>query len=101
MNSTLLVTRTNDDLQTRYISTWAKKVIKEAENHNANVIDLEADKATRKELEGRLKKKQPAIVFLNGHGDSTCVAGYQQETLIKAGDNDQLLQGSITYALAC
>ncbi|GAA4461826.1 hypothetical protein GCM10023093_07270 [Nemorincola caseinilytica] len=48
-----------------------------------------------------LKKHSPELVFLNGHGNSDCVTGHNQEILIKANDNEQLLANSITYALSC
>ncbi len=92
MNSTLLVTRTEDDYATRYISTWAEKVISEAEGKGANVIDLRSKKAIRKEVESRLRKNKPSLVFLNGHGDSECVTGYEEEVIIKAGENENLLE---------
>jgi hypothetical protein len=101
MNSTLLVTRTEDDYQTRYISKWAEKVINEASKKGGNIVDLKSQKATRTQVEGRLKKVKPSLVFLNGHGDTECITGFEQEIIIKAGENEALLKDSVVYALAC
>jgi len=97
----LIVTRPQHDVTTRYISAWAEEVIAFAKVKSIEVIDLIKDKAKRKELEGRIKKLLPRLIFLNGHGDHDSVAGQDNDVLIKAGDNHDLLAGKITYALSC
>lgn len=97
----LIVTRPQHDIPTNYLSYWAEEVIRLAEEKGLNVIDLFRDKANRKELEGRIRKLSPEIVFLNGHGEENYIAGHDNEVLIKAEDNHNILKGKITYALAC
>lgn len=97
----LIVTRPQHDVTTRYLSNWAEEIIQLAERKGVDVIDLLRDKANRKELEGRIKKLLPELLFLNGHGDDDTIAGHDNEVLIKAEDNHEMLKGIITYALSC
>lgn len=97
----LIVTRPHHDITTSYLSVWAKDIVEFAEQKGADVIDLPGKTANRKELESRIKKLQPELVFLNGHGDDDRVAGHDNEILVKSDDNHDILKGRITYALAC
>jgi hypothetical protein len=102
MNHSLLVTMPNFDLTTRYISVWAKKIIKLAQEKGDEVFNLEKKRANRKEFESMMKKNEPTIVFLNGHGDYDLVAGQDNEILVKIGEeNEKLLKSKIVYALSC
>lgn len=101
MKHSLLVTRPNSDLTTRYISHWAEKIIALAEEKGSDVFDLDKQRANRKEFESVIIKKKPSLVFLNGHGDYDLVAGQDDEELICAGDNEKLLKSKIVYALSC
>ncbi|MFA6376053.1 MAG: hypothetical protein WCX69_01475 [Candidatus Paceibacterota bacterium] len=97
----IIVTLPHYDPATQYISNWAKNVVDFAINRGIDVINLVGDKANRKDFEGRVDKVKPRIVFLNGYGDDDCVLGQDNLILVKKGDNHTVLQGKITYALAC
>ena len=97
----LIITRPQHDVTTRYISAWAEEVIVFAKRKSIVVIDLLKDKSRRRELEGRIKKLAPRLIFLNGHGSPDSVCGHDDEVLIKVGENHNLLTGRITYALSC
>lgn len=97
----VVVTRPNSDDTTRYLSSWAGKIIEAAERKGIDVIDLSKDRAVKKVIEGVINKVNPSFVFLNGHGSKTSVAGQNNEVLIEAGINEGLLAGRITYAVAC
>lgn len=101
MNRRLLVTRPDTDRTTRYISAWAGKILEVAESKGDIVFDLSKERANKKEIESILLKKEPEILFLNGHGDKNCVTGQNNEVLIDAIHNAHLLKGKIIYALAC
>ncbi len=101
MRGILLVTRPDYDYATRYLSTWAKKIVDFAEQKGKTVLDLEKKKANRKTFESMLIKQRPSLVFLNGHGNETCVTGHDNEPLVVSDDNENLLEGKIVYALAC
>ncbi|OGG87075.1 hypothetical protein A3B87_03655 [Candidatus Kuenenbacteria bacterium RIFCSPHIGHO2_02_FULL_39_13] len=97
----LLITRPDYDITTRYLSAWSKKVIELAEKKNVQVLDLKREKANPKELKSRILKMSPALIIFNGHGDNNCVTGYQDKILIQAGDNEELLESKIVYAVSC
>jgi hypothetical protein len=98
----LIVVRPEYELTTRYISAWADEIIDFAEEKKIEVVNLDKEKATRKEFEGRLKKlKETRLIFINGHGGEDCILGQDHQILLKEDDNDDLLAGKITYALSC
>ncbi len=97
----LVVTRPEHDITTRYISMWAGEIISFAQSKKIEVVDLAGKKANKNDFEGRINKLQPEAIFLNGHGCDDCVFGYNDEVLVKVGENHKLLQGKITYALSC
>ena len=101
MKHSLLVTRPNSDLTTRYIFTWAQKIIDIAKENGDRVFDLDKKRANRKEFESMMKKNEPTIVFLNGHGNYDVITGQENEELVRAGDNEKILRSKIVYALSC
>lgn len=101
MVHSLLVTRPNHDLTTRYISTWAKEIVEFAQEKGATVFDLTKKRANRKEFESMVLKNDPAILFFNGHGDYGFVSGQDNEKLVCAQDNEGLLKSKVVYALSC
>lgn len=101
MAHSLLVTRPNHDLTTRYISTWAKEIVKFAEEKDATVFDLPKARANRREFESMVRKNDPAFLFLNGHGDYSFVSGQDNEKLVDAKDNEEILKSKVVYALSC
>lgn len=101
MNKKLVITRPDHDPTTNYLSCWSKTLIAIAENKNFNVVDLHGKKANRKRFEGVVAKTKPTLIVLNGHGNDDTVSGYDNEPLVQVGVNENVLEGSITYALSC
>ena len=101
MDKTLLITRPKHDSTVRCLFYWTKEIVKLAEEKGIKVWNMEGDKANRKEVESILKKRNRSLVFLNGHGDDGAVAGHDDEILVEAGDNEDVLNSKITYALSC
>lgn len=101
MATILLITRPKHDLTTRYISTWAQKVIEEAATRGHTVLDLPGSRARRDNIESMIAKQRPQLLFFNGHGNDGCVSGHDDEILIAAGENDAILTGALVYALSC
>ena len=97
----ILITRPEHDPLTRCLSHWNTKVIENAKSKGNEVIELYRDRANRKEFEGRIKKVDPSLVLLNGHGNEDSVTGHDNEILVKNGENEALLKNRITYAVAC
>ncbi|MBI3255829.1 MAG: hypothetical protein HYZ63_02560 [Candidatus Andersenbacteria bacterium] len=97
----MIITRPEYDPSTRYLSAWSKSLIDTAEKKGLEVIDLHKEKAAKNEFEGRVKKKNPSLVVLNGHGTQACVTGHNNEVLVEAGKNSYLLAEKVTYAVSC
>jgi|SRR3989338_4344480 len=101
MRGTMLVTRPRHDDTTYYLFHWAQEIIQLAKKKGVKIFDLAKERANRKELESVAAKMQPSFIFLNGHGNANCVAGCDNEPLIKAGDNEKILERKSVYALSC
>ena len=97
----MLVTRPDYDPGTKYLSSWSQILIEEARAKGIEVLDLPGTKATKSEFEGRLKKKQPSLVVLNGHGNEDCVTGQEGKPLVESKVNAEILSSSVTYAVSC
>jgi len=101
MNKTVLLTRPNHDNTTRYLFYWAQRIVIEAEAKGFQLLDLKEGRANRKEFESMVGSKEPSLILFYGHGSSCKVAGYNDEVLIEAGDNDGILKSKIIHALSC
>jgi hypothetical protein len=99
--SRILITRPEHDPLTRHLSYWNSRIIELASGKGHTVTDLHKEKANKKEFEGRMKKLNPDLVLLNGHGDDISVTGHNNEVIVKEGENSNLLKNKITYAVAC
>jgi len=75
----IIITRPQHDVTTRYLAYWAEEVINLARKKLIDVIDLNKNKANKAEFAGRVKKLQPELVFMNGHGNDDCVCGHNNE----------------------
>jgi hypothetical protein len=101
MSRAILLTRPNHDTTTRYLFYWAQRIIAEAESKGIQLLDLRGGRANKKEFESIIKSKNPSLVLLYGHGNSSEVAGYDNEVLVRAGENEGILNLKIIHALSC
>lgn len=97
----ILITKSEHDLETFYLSKWIEKVKAFAENRNIRSICLERYEANRENAENMLKNISFNLVIFNGHGTDEEICGHNNETLIKSGENDFLLKSKIIYSIAC
>jgi len=100
MKPSLLATCPNFDRVTRYLSTWAGDILSYCEQHGHITYVLPDKKATRSNLEGYIKKNSPKIIFLNGHGSNSQVAGHDNEIILD-NKNIGIVASANVYALAC
>ena len=96
-----LITRPEHDDTTHYLSNWCKKIMEVANAKGISILDLNREKATKKEFASMIQKQKPGLIMFNGHGSDECVTGHKKEILVVAGENESLLKESITYALSC
>lgn len=101
MSKTILITQPNYDYTTRYISSWAQKVIQYAQNKTTKVIALRNNRADKDIFRSVVKKTNPSFIFLNGHGDENVVTGDDNKTLISIKDDLHFLKNKIIYTLSC
>ncbi len=101
MNHRILVTRPNSDRTTRYLSEWAKKAIELASKKGDIILDLYKNKANRKQFESMIRRNTPSFIFINGHGNEVCVTGQNEEVLVEADHNENILSKSVIYAVSC
>jgi hypothetical protein len=99
--NSLLVTRPNYDITTRIISAFAEEVLEFANSKGIKVFDLADTDANKAKFESMIKKHNPKLVFINGHGSETLVTGQDQEVLLEAGVNEEIMKGKTIYALSC
>ncbi len=101
MNKILLITRPNHDPGTNYLYYWSSLVIDMAEEKGINVLDLDKNKATKKNFDSYLKRHNPKLIFLNGHGDQENITGFDNEPLLTKNKDENLLDKRIIYARCC
>lgn len=99
--ASLLITRPLYEGTTHYLYFWSENVIDFAKSKSYKILDLKTKKANRKTLESYLNNRRPNLIFLNGHGSSDLIFGQDDEVIIKVGENEHLLKGTIVYALSC
>jgi len=98
---TLLITRPRYELVTHYLYHWSEGIVVEAKKRIAKVIDLQNEKANRKNVESYLDKQKPELVIMNGHGSEDCITGQDEEVLIEAGENSHLLKDKVVFMRSC
>lgn len=97
----ILITRPQGDMALKYLEVWSQKIIEVANEKGATVLDLRGFRANRTEIEKIVKKKDPDLIIINGHGDYDLITGQDQEILAKADDNPELLAKAVVYAISC
>jgi len=98
MSKSLLITRPDHEIVTKYCCVWCEDIIKLAAQKSIDVYDLKGKKANRKEFESYIGAKNPSLIFFNGHGDADTITGYDNEPLL---DKQSVPPKSIIYARSC
>lgn len=100
MRKRLLVARPEYDDTTFYLSSYSSLVIKFAEDNNIPVTDFKHGNVNKKNVCEFIEKRNPKLLFFNGHGDEDNIKGDKDEIIINL-NNQKLLLGKITYARSC
>ena len=98
---TILVTIPSHDDTTRYLSAWSKPVIELAQKKKDQIVILKGKQVNLKEFKNATEKNQPSFIFFNGHGNETTVTGQDNQPLVDADKNIDVLKNKIIYALSC
>ena len=101
MAKEFLITRPNHELITSYLHDFSKDLIEIIKaTPDIQAITLEGSEANRNDLEGRVARRNPKLLFLNGHGNRKEVAGYKDEIILDE-KNIKIAKNKIVYALSC
>ena len=102
---TILITSPDYDEVTSYLKVYTKELVKFAEKNGKRVNFLERPNLTQEKFSQVIKKQQPPLVLLNGHGSDKTIFGDKiagtEKPLVQEGVNHNLLEGRMTYARAC
>lgn len=98
VSNVLLVTRPDYDIVTKYFCIWSEALCTMARQKGMTVCDLQGKKANRKDFESYLRKNNPSMVFLNGHGNAEIITGQNDEPIVDAAS---MSPNSIMYARSC
>ena len=101
MNRTLLVTRPHYDDGTAYLSYYGSLILEEAEKLSVDKKDFEGKKVVTKDVLKFIKKKDPSLIFIKGHGTSDSLEGQDGKILFSVDKNISFLKDRIVYARAC
>jgi hypothetical protein len=97
----ILITRPRNDKGTHYLFHWSGLLIDEAKRNQLSIIQLDAEKATKKRFQSYLLKQPVWLIVANGHGDNDLITGHEQETLLTSKDGIELLKEKIIFARSC
>lgn len=98
MSKSMLITRPDHDLITKYFSAWSNELVDLAKNKMIHVYDLKGKKSNKKEFLSYINIHNPSLVFLNGHGNSDIFAGFNDEPII---EGNTIIKDAIIYARSC
>lgn len=96
-----MITRPDYDDGTAYLSCYASLILKLAEKKNINVKDFFGKNVNAKEVTKYVSKKNPKLLFINGHGNEDLLEGNKNEILFSVDNGLELLKNKIVYARAC
>lgn len=68
---------------------------------NISPIISKSANANKSHVTSNISSKNPDMIFFNGHGSPTEIAGQNNESIITLGLNDHLLKDKTVHALAC
>ena len=101
MNRILLVTSPKYDDGTEYLSHYASLVLKKAESLGILNKNFDGKNATHKNVSKFITKKDPKLLFINGHGNERSLEGNRGEILFDVDKDINLLRDRLVYARAC
>lgn len=89
------------DLAMQYGSYWTGLGVAEATKRGFEVVDLYGEKATKDELFSAIRTYKPEVVILAGHGSADTYTSQELEVTLKACENDEIMNGTISHFLSC
>lgn len=100
MAKTVLFLRPWNDPLTSYLHTWTEILIEDAEKNVDNILNIEGEKAIRKNFTSYVKRHKPSFIQLNGHGNAGLLVGHDGKPILDL-NNAELTKGAIVYSRSC
>jgi hypothetical protein len=97
----VLFFRSNGDFAMQYASHWLGVGVEEAAKRGYQVIDLIQEATTFAVLKETIESEDVTVAFLGGHGASNVFTGYEQQVVLRACENDQVMVDTISHFLSC
>lgn len=97
----VLFSRPNHDDIVAYLHEYSKELVELSRSLNHKTLNKEQNQATKSIILNLINNYKPNLIMLNGHGSPDCVCGHDNEIIIHANENAQVLKNSITYSFSC
>jgi len=105
MSKKMLIGRPKYDDITIHLHYWGSAIISYAKKRAVDFCDLPESKCNRKSDIGHITKLDPKFVVFHSHGDERTIYGHktnsEEEVLIRAGENEDILKGRVVYSISC
>jgi hypothetical protein len=102
MSKVLIITNPSYDRVTEYLNAWSEVAIDLARSApGVIVLELNGKNANKISLEKAVEEYKPQLIIFNGHGNHDFITGFDQEILVRATENEQMLKGAIVHAMSC
>lgn len=99
--ATVLFFRSNKDFAMMYASNWLGVGVQEAVKRGYKVIDLVDEACIFDMLKATIESEKPDIAIMGGHGNATVFSGFEQQIVLQACTNDEVMSGTISHFLSC
>ena len=75
--------------------------VEEAVKRGFDVIDMVDEACTFENLKAMIETENAEVVIAGGHGSSNVFTGQNQQVVLQACQNDQVMNGTISHFLSC
>jgi len=75
--------------------------VEEATKRGFTVIDMVNEACTFENLKAMIETENVEVVIAGGHGGPSVFTGYEQQVVLQACTNDQIMSGTISHFLSC
>lgn len=98
---TVLFFRPDEDLAMTFVADWLSLGVDYAVNLGYDVVDLYSGDATRENLEKAISQYKPEILILGGHGGARVFTGFNQQVVLEACVNDDIIKDTVSHFVSC
>ena len=96
----MIIIRAEHDIATKYLYDWCENILDDAQERGFTITKLDGDNISKDTLRGRIRNRQPSLIFFNGHGTTDTLYNNQKEEFITM-DSSDVFNNTIVFARAC